>query len=94
MLLFNQELRFPLVDRLSIGFPFGNMDFSMFRGALFLDAGNAWNDRFGEWNGAFGAGIRLPLGGVFVFRLDGARRTNFKSVGSDTHWDFFFGWDF
>ena len=94
MLLFNQELRFPLVDRLSIGFPIGKMDFSMFRGALFLDAGNAWNDRFGEWNGAFGAGIRFPLGGVFVFRLDGARRTNFKSVGGDTHWDFFFGWDF
>jgi WD40 repeat protein len=94
MVLINQELRFPLVDRLVIGFPFGDMDFSAFRGALFVDAGNAWNDEFGEWRGAVGTGVRLALGGVFVFRLDGARRTNFKSLGNDTHWDFFFGWDF
>jgi hypothetical protein len=38
--------------------------------------------------------VRLALGGVFVFRLDGSRRTDFTSVGNDTHWDFFFGWDF
>ena len=94
MVLINQELRFPLVDRLVIGFPFGDMDFSAFRGALFADAGNAWNDEFAEWRGAVGGGVRLALGGVFVFRLDAARRTNFKRLGNDTHWDFFFGWDF
>ena len=94
MILINQELRFPLVDRLLIGLPFGNMDFSAFRGALFLDAGNSWNDDFDEWRGAFGVGTRLALGGVFVFRIDGARRTDFKSVEGDTRWDFFFGWDF
>ena len=94
MLLVNQELRFPLVDRLVIGFPFGDMDFSAFRGALFVDAGNAWNDEFGQWRGAVGTGVRLALGGVFVFRLDAARRTDFKSLGNNTHWDFFFGWDF
>lgn len=94
MLLVNQELRFPLVDRLVVRFPFGNADFSALRGALFVDAGNAWTDDFGEWHGSVGAGVRVALGGVFVFRLDGARRTDFKSIGSDTHWDFFFGWDF
>ncbi len=94
MVLINQELRFPLVDRLVIDFPFGAMDFSAFRGALFVDAGNAWNDDFGEWRGAVGSGVRLALGGVFVFRLDAARRTNFKRLGNQTHWDFFFGWDF
>ena len=94
MLLVNQELRFPLVDRLVIGFPFGNMDFSHFRGALFVDAGNAWNDDFGAWRGAFGYGTRLALGGVFVFRLDKAWRTDFKSVDGAGRWDFFFGWDF
>ena len=36
----------------------------------------------------------LALGGVFVFRLDAARRTDFKQIGDETHWDFFFGWDF
>jgi outer membrane protein assembly factor BamA len=94
MVLINQELRFPLVDRLVVGLPFGNIDFSAFRGALFVDAGNAWNDTFGSWRGSIGAGARLALGGVFVFRLDGARRTDFKSVENDTRWDFFFGWDF
>ena len=32
-----------------------------------------------------------PLGGVFVFRLDAARRTDFKQIGDETHWDFFLG---
>ena len=94
MVLINGELRFPLVDRLVIGFPFGAIDFSAFRGALFADAGNAWNRSFDQWRGALGAGMRLALGGVFVFRLDAARRTDFKQIGDETHWDFFFGWDF
>ena len=93
MVLGNHELRFPLLDRLILAFPFGNIDFSAFRGALFVDAGNAWTDSFGEWKGAFGVGARMSLGGVFVFRLDRARRTDFKSLG-ETRWDFFFGWDF
>ena len=94
MVLYNQELRFPLVDRFSLHFPFGAMEFSAFRGALFFDVGNAWNDDFEQWRGAFGAGVRLALGGVFVFRLDAARRTDFKSIDGDTRWDFFFGWDY
>ena len=94
LLLFNHELRFPLLDRIVLAFPFGNVDLSAFRGAAFVDAGNAWNDDFGDWRGSLGVGTRLGLGGVFVFRLDASRRTNFKSVGNDTHWEFFFGWDF
>ena len=94
MVLYNQELRFPLVDRFSLHFPFGAIEFSAFRGALFFDAGNAWNDDFEQWRAAFGAGVRLALGGVFVFRLDAARRTDFKSIDGDTRWDFFFGWDY
>jgi hypothetical protein len=38
--------------------------------------------------------VRLGMGGVFVFRLDGSRRTDFRSVDNHTDWDFFFGWDF
>jgi Tol biopolymer transport system component len=94
LVLANGELRFPLVDRLVIGLPFGDIDLSAFRGAFFADAGNAWNEAFGDWKGSLGGGVRLGLGGVFVFRLDGARRTDFKSVGNHTDWDFFFGWDF
>jgi outer membrane protein assembly factor BamA len=94
MFLINQELRFPFIDRFHLGLPFGNIDFGQFRGALLLDAGNAWSDSFGHWRGAFGFGTRLALGGAFVFRLDATRRTDFKSVTSNTNWDFFFGWDF
>ena len=94
MVLYNQELRFPLVDRFLLHFPFGAMEFSAFRGALFFDVGNAWNDDFDQWRAALGAGVRLALGGVFVFRVDAARRTDFKSIDGDTRWDFFFGWDY
>jgi len=94
LVLANHELRFPLVDRMVLAFPFGNIDFSAFRGAAFVDAGNAWTDDFGSWRGSLGAGVRLALGGIFVLRLDGARRTDFTSIGNDTHWEFFFGWDY
>ena len=94
LLLANHELRFPLLDRIVLAFPFGNIDLRAFRGALFADAGNAWSDRFGDWRGSFGGGVRIALGGVFVFRLDASRRTDFKSIGGSNHWDFFFGWDF
>ena len=94
LILANHELRFPLLDRLVFAFPFGNIDMSAFRGALFVDAGNAWSDEFGDWNGSFGAGARMAIGGVFVFRLDASRRTDFDSVTNSTRWDFFFGWDF
>lgn len=94
VVLVNHELRYPLLDRMVLAFPFGSIDLSALRGALFADAGNAWNDSFGDWKGSLGAGARLALGGVFVFRLDAARRTDFASIGNDTHWEFFFGWDY
>ena len=93
LILANHELRFPLLDRMIFAFPFGVIDFSAFRGALFVDAGNAWNDEF-NWRGSIGAGTRIALGGFFVLRLDASRRTDFSSIENETRWDFFFGWDF
>ena len=94
LVLANHELRYPLLDRFILAFPFGNIDLSALRGALFVDAGNAWNDGFGDWKGSLGAGARLGLGGVLVLRHDASRRTDFDSVDNNTRWDFFFGWDF
>ncbi len=90
------ELRFPLIDMLGIRFPFVGLGFSRIRGALFFDAGNAWNKDFGDMKGSFGIGARMNFGGFLVLRYDMGRRieNNFNSISSGTHHQFFFGWDF
>ncbi|PJA29791.1 MAG: hypothetical protein CO189_01515 [candidate division Zixibacteria bacterium CG_4_9_14_3_um_filter_46_8] len=94
VLLTSTELRFPLIDALFIGFPVGNFDFKAIRGALFLDAGDAWNNDFDQLYGSFGVGARVNLGAFVVLRFDLAHRTDFKSVSKRTNFDFFFGWNF
>ena len=90
----SQELRFPFIDYLNLKFPFGGLGFRAIRGALFFDAGNAWND---EWNGLIGSagmGFRLNLGGFLVLRLDIGKRTDFNHFSKGWFTQFFFGWDF
>lgn len=94
LVLLNNELRFPLVNDLLIGFPFGNIRFQAIRGALFFDVGNAWEDDFDGLVGSFGFGFRVALGYVTVLRFDFARKTDFKSVNNNYEFDFFFGWNF
>ena len=95
MFLLNNELRFPLVDRLYIGFPFGSINFQAIRGALFFDAGKAWDEEVdNHLEGSFGFGIRVSLGYVTVLRFDFARRTDFRSVENGFKFDFFFGWNY
>ena len=94
VLLINNELRFPLVNDLLIGFPIGAMRFQAIRGALFFDAGNAWEDRYRDLVGSFGFGFRVSLGYVTVLRFDFARKTDFNTVWNGYDFDFFFGWNF
>ncbi len=94
LVLLNNELRFPLINDLLIGLPFGNIRFQTIRGALFFDAGNAWEDDFDGLVGSFGFGFRIALGYVTVLRFDFARKTDFKSVNNRYDFDFFFGWNF
>ena len=105
LFLVSQELRFPFIDRFSIAFPIGGVHFSSIRGALFVDAGNAWNDRLRDVLGSFGFGARLRFGGFLVLRYDIGRRFAIndirsgirpKSVEVSSKWyqQFFFGWDF
>ena len=92
--LSNNELRFPLVNDLLIGLPFGNMRFQSIRGAIFFDAGDAWENKFERLNGSLGFGIRVALGYITVLRFDFARRTDFRTVSNKYNFDFFFGWNF
>jgi len=94
VVLWNNELRFPLIDQLGIRFPFGGIGFRQLRGALFFDAGNAWEDKFPGWLGSMGIGFRINLGGFLVLRYDIGRRTDFHSIDKKNFYQFFFGWDY
>ncbi|HXX63530.1 MAG TPA: BamA/TamA family outer membrane protein [Bacteroidota bacterium] len=94
--LTSQELRFPFLDQFALQFPFGGLTFSSIRGALFFDAGSAWDNVYTQTLGSIGAGLRLNLGGVLVLRYDMGKRieNNFTQFESDFFSQFFFGWDF
>ncbi|MBL0175268.1 MAG: PD40 domain-containing protein [Ignavibacteria bacterium] len=90
------ELRFPLLDRVGFDFPFGALDFGVLRGAIFADAGNAWDDAYTTTKGSIGAGIRFNLFGILVLRYDVGKRIeeNFTRLQDGLFYQFFFGWDF
>jgi hypothetical protein len=103
--LLSNELRFPAIDQLAIGFPFGGFGFSAIRGALFLDVGNAWDHHLNYLLGSTGIGVRLRFGGFLVLRYDFGRRFTWLGLDdgvslrglklhSQVHHQFFFGWDF
>ncbi|MDO8548910.1 MAG: BamA/TamA family outer membrane protein [Ignavibacteria bacterium] len=90
------ELRFPLVDQLYIKFPFFGLGFVGFRGAVFFDAGGAWDEEYRQTLGSFGGGLRLNLFGVLVLRYDMGKKIedNFTRIQDGLFYQFFFGWDF
>ncbi|MBI3005216.1 MAG: PD40 domain-containing protein [Ignavibacteriales bacterium] len=94
--LTSTELRFPFIDQLGIRFPFGGVNFGSIRGALFADAGGAWDEAYRDTKGSVGGGIRLNLGGVLVLRYDIGKRIeqNFGRFQQGLFYQFFFGWDF
>lgn len=93
--LFNsEELRFPLLNDLMLGFPFGDFHLGSVRGAFFHDLGTAWDDDWRGWMGSFGASVRFALGYLVVLRLDFSRTHDFHTISPRTRTDFFFGWNF
>ncbi len=94
--LTSHELRFPFLDALALRFPFGGVTFVGIRGALFFDAGNAWDDTYSQTLGSTGLGARLNLGGVLVLRYDFGKTIdqNFTKLQDGFFHQFFFGWDF
>ncbi len=98
MQLVNTELRFPLLDGLKIVLPFGPIEFPMFRGALFFDAGMTDRNPFEildtEWLGSFGAGIELNLGYAPVMRVNFTWPTDFDTISGDTGFELFIGYNY
>lgn len=94
VLFMSNELRFPLVDNLSIKTPLAGLGFSAIRGAVFFDVGSAWDDEFDQFYGSFGAGFRVALANLILLRFDFSRTTDFRTISKDTQFDFFFGWNF
>ena len=90
------ELRFPLLNRVGFDFPFGAINLGLMRGALFFDAGNAWDTEYRETLGSVGLGFRLSVFGLLVLRYDIGKRieNDFTTLQSDLFHQFFFGWDF
>jgi outer membrane protein assembly factor BamA len=94
--LTSHELRFPFLDQLRFGFPFGGVSFVGIRGALFFDAGSTWDNTYIETLGSLGFGLRLNLGGYLVLRYDFGKRIedNFHTLQRGIFNQFFFGFDF
>ena len=93
--LFNTEMRFPLIDRFALGFPFGTIEMPMIRGSLLFDAGKV--SRFitdTDWIGSFGVGVELNLGYAPVIRVNFTRATDFDTISSDTKVGLFIGYNY
>jgi Tol biopolymer transport system component len=86
-LLLNTEFRFPFIKEISLAWPLP-FRIQYINGALFFDAGNAW-DKGVENNklpfpdklyGGFGFGMRANLG-IFVLRYDRGWPTDWEKIG-------------
>lgn len=90
------ELRYPFIDQLYIRFPFFGLGFTSIRGALYFDAGGAWDDKYKETLGSVGAGIRINFLNAISFRYDIGKKIedNFGRFQPKLFYQFYFGWDF
>lgn len=90
------ELRFPLIDKIQINFPFLGLSFFNIRGALFFDAGSAWDKFYKETLGSIGFGFRINLFNAIALRYDIGKKieNNFNRFQPKLFYQFFFGWDF
>lgn len=103
--MLNGELRFPLLNYLTLGTPAGGVTFPDIQGAFFVDAGRAWlfdnSDR--AVLGSYGVSFRWPLFQGLVLRLDWGRRfsdNDFRGYGLQpdqrkrSFLQFFFGYNY
>lgn len=96
MWLSSVELRFPLLNQLILQFPFLGLGFSNIRGALYFDAGSAWDENYISTLGSVGVGVRINFLGAIVFRYDVGKKivNDFTRFEDGLFYQFFFGFDF
>ncbi|MGE3527721.1 MAG: hypothetical protein AB7I33_17520, partial [Gemmatimonadales bacterium] len=72
----NQELRFPLLNYLTLGTPAGPLTLPELQGAAFVDVGKAWylDQSSRALIGSYGISFRWALAPFLVLRLDWGRR--------------------
>ncbi len=92
--MFNAEYRFPILEPFGLRTAIGTAPMPPVRGALFFDAGEAWDEEFGRVRGGFGLGLRAILWGVLVLRTDHTVLTDFESLGPFVPIRFFIGWSY
>jgi hypothetical protein len=103
--MFNQEVRFPILRHLTLGFPFGDFDLPEIQGGLFTDVGKARlpNSIDRALLGSYGISFRMALGPLVVIRVDWGRRfTDQNYLGYSLNLDqrkssfvhFFFGYNY
>ncbi len=98
--VFNTEFRFPFIKEFSLAWPLP-IAIRYINGAVFADAGNAWNrdEEFSNFPlpkkiyGGFGFGLRANLG-IFVLRYDHAWKTDWTSYAGPTKDYFSLGAEF
>jgi hypothetical protein len=75
-LMANQEVRFPLLNRLTLGTPLGDLTFPEIQAALFTDLGKATFETSSDRAtlGSYGISFRMALGPLAVLRFDVGRR--------------------
>ncbi|HET6778421.1 MAG TPA: hypothetical protein VFH26_05995, partial [Gemmatimonadales bacterium] len=75
--MLNQEIRFPVLNHLTFGTPFGDLTFPPIQGALFADVGKATFPSAGLERallGSYGLSFRLAIAPLAVIRMDIGRR--------------------
>jgi hypothetical protein len=92
--MFNAEYRFPILRPFPLHTAVGTAPMPPLRGALFFDAGEAWDRKLGHLRGGFGLGLRAVLWGVLTLRTDHTFLTDFESLGPFVPIRFFVGWSY
>ncbi len=90
------EMRFPLIDKIQVNFPFFGLSFFNIRGAVYFDVGSAWDKVYRETLGSLGFGFRINLFNAITLRYDIGKKieNNFSRFQPKLFYQFFFGWDF